>query len=215
MRKIFSNLKNLDNFNLKLNDKEIRFILTLIIIFVIILLFRKKFNYIFERFIVFTILFLLFLVITKNLIVTFIGSSIIFLLVNLIIGYRDTLDNIVYKSNTVENFEDLDKTNDNTISSPTLTNNKDIKEDEYDKKIFERDDFKKASGGIQDLLKQINGGIELKESDIELIGFWASKILYEKNFIKELAARALQGPLGTFNAKDEEKIKQIVPEAFK
>jgi hypothetical protein len=39
--------------------------------------------------------------------------------------------------------------------------------------------------------------------------------LYEKNFIKELAARALQGPLGTFNAKDEEKIKQIVPEAFK
>ena len=63
---------------------------------------------------------------------------------------------------------------------------------------------------VIDIAKQ-----ELKESDIELIGFWASKILYEKNFIKELAARALQGPLGTFNAKDEEKIKQIVPEAFK
>ncbi len=54
----------------------------------------------------------------------------------------------------------------------------------------------------------------LKKSDVDLISFWAGRFLYEKFFIKDLAARALQGPLGTFSKSDESKIEKIIPEAF-
>jgi len=131
------NATNLNYFNLELNNSETRILLIIVIILVIILLFRKKLNNTLERFIVFSILFLLFLVITKNILVTFIGSCIIFLFVNLIIRYR----------NTIENFEDLNK------------------EPAFDKNIFDNDALKKSAEGIQDLLKKVNGGIELKEGD--------------------------------------------------
>jgi len=137
---------SLDNFNIKLENKEIRILLTIVIILVIILLFRKQFSTIIERILVFGIIFLLFIIITKNLIVTFIGTCLIFLLVNLIIKYR----------NTIENFEDL-KINPSTI----------VDEPSFDKNIFESDEFKKSSDGIQELLKKINGGIELKDDDLK------------------------------------------------
>ena len=137
---------SLDNFNINLENKEIRILLTIVIILVIILLFRKQFSTIIERILVFGIIFLLFIIITKNLIVTFIGTCLIFLLVNLIIKYR----------NTIENFEDL-KINPSTI----------VDEPSFDKNIFESDEFKKSSDGIQELLKKINGGIELKDDDLK------------------------------------------------
>lgn len=133
------NATNLNYFNLELNSDETRILLVIVIILVIILLFRKKLNNVIERFIVFSILFLLFLVITKNILVTFIGSCIIFLFVNLIIRYR----------NTIENFEDLNK------------------EPAFDTNIFDNEILKKSTEGIQDLLKKVNGGIELKEDDIK------------------------------------------------
>ena len=132
------NATNLNYFNLDLNSNEIRILLIIVIILVIILLFRKKLNNTIERFIVFSILFLLFLVITKNILVTFISSCIIFLFVNLIIRYR----------NTIEKFEDLNK------------------EPAFDTNIFDNETLKKSAEGIQDLLKKVNGGIELKEDDI-------------------------------------------------
>lgn len=141
-KKTNSNIQNVDQFNLDLENTQIRILLTVVIILVVILLFRKKFSNLMERVIVFTILFLLFLIITKNLIVTIIGSCIIFLLVNLIIKYR----------NTIENFEDLKKDEKNVIPS-------------FDMNIFNTDEIKKSSEGLQDLLKKINGGIELKDDD--------------------------------------------------
>jgi predicted membrane protein len=138
------NVQNIDQFNLDLENTQIRILLTVVIILVIILLFRKSFSNILERVIVFTILFLLFLIITKNLIVTIIGSCIIFLLVNLIIKYR----------NTIENFEDSKK--DDMDKAPN-----------FDMNVFNTDEIKKSSAGIQDLLKKINGGIELKDDDIK------------------------------------------------
>jgi hypothetical protein len=135
---------NLDYFHIELQNKEVRILLTIVIILVIILLFRKNFSTMIERIIVFSIIFLLFLIITKNLVVTFIGTSLIFLLINLIIKYR----------NTIENFEDL------KIDPSTITD-----EPEFDKNIFDSDDFKKSSEGLQDLLKKVNGGIELTDDD--------------------------------------------------
>jgi hypothetical protein len=56
--------------------------------------------------------------------------------------------------------------------------------------------------------------IKIPEKQIELIGFWVSKFLYEKIFITSLAKRAHLGPLGTLSASDEKQIEKIIPEAF-
>ena len=155
------NISNLDYFNIELQNNKIRVLLSIIIILVIILLFRKKLSNTIERIIVFAIIFLLFLIITKNLVTTFIGTSIIFLLVNLIIEYR----------NTIENFQDLSDLKDlgglkdlvDTKIHPSSISS----EPSFDKNIFETDDYKKSSDGIQELLKKVNGGIELKDDDIK------------------------------------------------
>jgi predicted membrane protein len=134
-----NNINKLDYFNLELNNFHIRILLIIIIILIIFLLFRQIFNIIIEKIILFVVLFILFLVITRNLVITFIGASIIFLLINLIISYRTT----------IEKFEN------------DIVNN----EPEFNKNIFSDDTFKKSSEGIQELLKKMNGGIELKEDD--------------------------------------------------
>lgn len=133
---------NIDYFNLQFNSNQTRIILTIVIILVIMLLFRKKFHSLIERLIVFTIIFLLFLIISKNLVVTFIGTCIIFLLVNLIMKYRDT----------IENFESVANA-----------------EPPFDMSIFDKGDIKASGDNIQELLKKINGGIELKDHDTKEI----------------------------------------------
>ena len=132
--------------------KSINLILLIIIIFLIILLlFRKNLNSILEKIIVFVIIFSLFFLISKDLVITCIGTLIVFLLINLLIGYKKT----------IENFDDMKDTNFNTHS---------VAEPVFDKNIFNNDDFKKSSDGIQELLKKINGGIELKDDDIKESG---------------------------------------------
>jgi predicted membrane protein len=137
------NKSNLDYFNLNIGINETRILLTIVIILIIILLFRKKFNITLEKIIVFSILFLLFLIITKNIVVTLISASIIFLLINLIMKYRYTIEKF-------ESIKNLEK------DEPVLDLNN----------IFANDSVKKSGENIQELLKQINGGIELKDTDI-------------------------------------------------
>jgi hypothetical protein len=137
------NKSNLDYFNLNIGINETRILLTIVIILIIILLFRKKFNITLEKIIVFSILFLLFLIITKNIVVTLISASIIFLLINLIMKYRYTIEKF-------ESIKNLEK------EEPVLDLNN----------IFANDSVKKSGENIQELLKQINGGIELKDTDI-------------------------------------------------
>ena len=136
-------MNNTNMFKINLEPSQIRILLVIVIILVIILLFRKKLRNIVEKIIVCSIIFLLFLIITKDILVTVVSTLIIFLLVNLIIRYR----------NTIEKFEDL-------------------KSDEplFDKNIFESDDVKKSTDSIQELLKKVNGGIELKDDDIKESG---------------------------------------------
>ena len=186
---------NIDYFDLNIGTNEIRVLITIVIVLVIILLFRKKFNHTIEKIIVFSILFLLFLVITKNLIVTIIGTSIVFLLVNLIMTYRNTLEK------TVEKFEDLKNSDsgaelaklldglkgsgsklDLTKILGELTNSG--TEPSLDiNNIFNTDDMKKSKNNIQDLLKQVNGGIELNDSDTketEVLGIETHKYSDDK-----------------------------------
>jgi hypothetical protein len=130
--------------NILIKDEQKRILIAILIILLLVLLFRKLFTAIVERIIVLMIIFILFLLITKNITITIIGTISVFLLINLIISYR----------NTVESFEDV-KIDPKSISDEPL----------FDKNIFESDDFKKSSDGIQDLIKKMNGGVELKEDD--------------------------------------------------
>ena len=132
------------------NNLNTYILVIMIIILIILLLFRTKYNKIIEKVIVYLIIFLLILLVSKNWIATVIGSIIIFLLINLMIGYK----------NTIEKFEDIKK-------SDTVYETHSTAEPAFDKNIFNSDDFKKSSDGIQDLLKKINGGIELKDADIK------------------------------------------------
>jgi uncharacterized membrane protein required for colicin V production len=146
------NKNTFDNFNIELNNKQVRILLIIIIVLVTVLLFRKIFNSTLEKIIVFSILFLLLLIISRNLIITFIGSFLIFLLVNLMVQYR----------NTIENFEDL-----NDKSNEKKSDEKKINEPNFDMNIFNSPEFLKSADGIQSLLKQVNGGIPLTENDIK------------------------------------------------
>lgn len=149
-------VKNINYFNLQFKNEEIRLILVTIVILVIILLFKNQFVSILEKIIIFTIIFLLILIISKNLIITIFTSCIVFLLLNLMVNYK----------NTVENFQnEVDKANIELDKAE-----KKIDEPSFDKSIFENDDFKKSTSNIQDLLKKINGGIELKEEDLKETG---------------------------------------------
>ena len=131
-------------YDLNLNIKQIRELLVIVIILVAILLFKKKLNTFIEKIIVFSILFLLFLIISKNLVITFIGTCIIFLLFNMLMQYN----------NTIEKFQDLDK------ESPKIDLN--ILNDKKDD-----DKLKESKEGLAKLLKQMNGGVKLTETDLK------------------------------------------------
>jgi len=138
----------LNYYNLNMESKDIRLLLIIIIILVIILTFRKILGIILEKFIVFSILFLLFLCLSKNIFITLIGSSFLFLFINLIMNYR----------NTIEKFEDIK----NDVFKP--------EDMVINKNIFETPEVKDAAKGLTDLIKKMNGGIELKEDDVKETG---------------------------------------------
>ena len=143
---------NKDYFNIELKTNHTRLLLTILVILVIILLFRRNIHTILEKLIIFSILFVLLLILTKNLIVTLFGSLVIFSLINL---------NMEYKR-TIENFEDLNE------KKAEITDKKiDLSvEPPVDFGIFFNNETVKKSGdNIQELLKKINGGIELKDED--------------------------------------------------
>ncbi len=168
----------MDNFNIELNNKQVRILLIIIIILVIILLFRKKFNTSIEKVILFSILFLLFLIISKNLIITFIGSCLIFLLVNLMVQYKNTIENFEDLNDKSEKKIDDSKTDINLSSAIDLLSSSDglnsvlekskqltSSEPNFDMNIFNSPEFIKSADGIQSLLKQVNGGIHLTDND--------------------------------------------------
>jgi len=86
------NLNNLNNFEIVFEKDQTRIILAIIIFLVVILLFRKKLYYLIEQIIVISIIFLLFLVVSKNLVISVIGSIFIFLLINVTINYTNKIE---------------------------------------------------------------------------------------------------------------------------
>ena len=172
------NKKTIDisNYNIKLNDNQKNTLFVLIIFCLIILLFRKKLNINIERVLLFIIIFSLLIVVTKNWLISIVTTIILFLLFNLLL-------NTQIKSNNIENFdnskEDIKEKVDDKKNE--IKNKLEDKKEELKKKIDSSDfineitskmqnytnnkDVQSAANGLQDLLKQLDGGIQLKDSD--------------------------------------------------
>ena len=149
MRKA-NKINNLSKVNLEYTKYYIIILVLSVLILIVLNKGIKKTNTrsLLEKFLVFIILFLIFLIISKNYLISFIGSIIIFLLINLLMNYK----------NTIENFKDTILDEEHNINSNLP---------DFSKNVFSHPDVSSASLNIQNLLKTVNGGIELKEDDLK------------------------------------------------
>jgi hypothetical protein len=165
--------KSLDmsKFNMQFKTNSLLIIVLIISIFVLLILFKSKLNINIytEKVLVFFILYLLCLIISKNMVYSLVGAILLFLVINLMINNK----------NFVENFENDDNDNDENKES---FDNDDDDDKNKEKEEFSNDntkefineleaimtpESKKASNNIKDLLKQANGGIKLTDDDVK------------------------------------------------
>jgi hypothetical protein len=178
------NKKSIDisNYNIKLNEQQKNTLFVLIIVCLIGLLFKKKLNINVERILLFITLFSLLIVVTKNWVISVVTTVILFLLFNLLL-------NTQIKNNNIENFDNTNEDKQNDVKKKVddkkneVKNSLEEKKDELKKKIDSSDfineitskmqnytdnkDVQSAANGLQDLLKQLDGGIKLKDSDTQ------------------------------------------------
>ncbi len=164
-----NNIIDINKYNIKLSDKNKLSLYALIIFCMIVLLFRKKLTINVERVLLFIILLSLLLTITKNWVISLITSTILFLLLNLYINtqvnddYYEKFDNSNTNDEIKKKLESKKEELTKKIDSSDFINNitEKMKEYQNDK------DIQKAANGLQNLLTQIDGGIEIKKSDKE------------------------------------------------
>jgi prepilin signal peptidase PulO-like enzyme (type II secretory pathway) len=168
--------KGLDmtKFNMQFKTNSLLIIVLMITIFVLLILFKNKLkiNIYTEKVLVFFILYLLCLIISKNMVYSLIGAILLFLVINLMINNK----------NFVENFENEDDNNDDENKESFDNGDDDDEDKNKEKEEFSNDDTKefineleaimtpeskKASNNIKDLLKQANGGIKLTDDDVK------------------------------------------------
>lgn len=167
--------KSLDmsKFNMQFKTNSLLIIVLIISIFVLLILFKNKLNINIytEKVLVFFILYLLCLIISKNMVYSLVGAILLFLIINLMINNK----------NFVENFEN-ENDNDNDENKESFDNDDDDNDENKEKEEFSNDntkefineleaimtpESKKASNNIKDLLKQANGGIKLTDDDVK------------------------------------------------
>jgi len=164
---------DMSKFNMQFKTKSLLIIVLIISIFVLLILFKSKLNINIysEKVLVFLILYLLCLIISKNMVYSLVGSILLFLIINLMINNKTFVEKFEN-----ENQDDDEKENDNENFD------NDDNDDDEDKEGFSNDDTKefinelesimtpeskKASQNIKDLLKHANGGIKLKDDDVK------------------------------------------------
>jgi hypothetical protein len=156
--------------NIKISRNNLIIIVLLICIFVLLLLFKRKINiniYIEKSLLVLT-LFLVLLIITKNILYSLIGSMLLFLVLNLMVNNINYIENFNNENFNNEHFDNKE--------------DKEDKEDKKDKEIEDIESFesldivseldkimtpesKQASQNIKELLTKANGGIKLSNED--------------------------------------------------
>lgn len=161
-------------YNIKLDQNKKNACYILIIFCLMALLFRRKLNINIERVLLFILILALLLINTKNWLISLIGSVILFLLFNLFLNIQKKNNSYIESFNNTENNkenndkdkEDMDKKKEEIkkkIESSDFLNNIVEKVQDYQN----NKDVKKAADGLQDLLSQLDGGIEIKKSDKE------------------------------------------------
>ena len=161
-------LIDIKKYYINLNEKNKLYLFSLIIICLIILLFKNLLNIQIERILLFIIIFSLIISITKNWLITIITTFILFLLINLFINthfipnYIESFDNS--DSNNNSNNNDLNSKKEdlkNKLNSSDFINDLTLKMQDYSN----NKDMQSAAEGLQKLLQQLDGGIDLKEKD--------------------------------------------------
>jgi hypothetical protein len=116
-----------------------------------IVLFKEKIGLsnLFEKIFIFIALYILLLLITKNYLHAFIGAILLFLIINLMINNK----------NYIESFENPSETNPpDTKSISDLAGG-------LSKILNDKEGGQDSLKNLQELLKKVNGGIELKDDD--------------------------------------------------
>jgi|SaaInlStandDraft_5_1057022.scaffolds.fasta_scaffold08738_2 hypothetical protein len=174
---------DISKYNIKLSDDNKNKLFGFIIICLIALLFKDKFSIYIERVLLFIIIFSLLIAITKNWVISIITTLILFSLFNLLLNTRRR-----HSTLNIENFDNSDSDEklkkelaDKVKSTDSTKDQLESKKEELKKKISSSDfinditskmqdytnnkDTQAAASGLQDLLKQLDGGIEFKEKD--------------------------------------------------
>ena len=177
--------KSLDmsKFNMQFKTNSLLIIVLIISIFVLLILFKNKLNINIytEKVLVFFILYLLCLIISKNMVYSLVGAILLFLIINLMINNKIFVENFENENENENNDDDDENKDDNEKFEND--SDVDIDDDENkEKEGFSNDDTKefineleaimtpeskKASNNIKDLLKQANGGIKLTDDDVK------------------------------------------------
>ena len=180
VNKKFNKEFKLENYNTHFSLCNQKWFLIIVVILTLLLIIKKsnRFqninNLTVERLLLFFILLLLLFILTRNTIYTIIGTIVLFILFNILIIYSNQINQInLEQKNYIESFDNQkaesegkeDKEGKKELTheelNTYLTNiDKNIESYQNDK------DVKKAANGLQELLKKLNGGIELKKDDL-------------------------------------------------
>jgi hypothetical protein len=168
MVKTKKNIINLDisKMNIQIKTKMLVAIVLMISVFVLLILFKNKLNINIytEKVLVFLILYLLCLIISKNIAYSLFGSILLFLIINLMINNKVFIEKFENENQDNENQDDDDEDEDKEKEAFSNDDDKDF--------INELDaimtpESKKASENIKDLLKKANGEIKLTDDDLK------------------------------------------------
>ena len=170
----------LENYDTHFSLCTQKWFLIIVVILTLLLIIKKsnRFqninNLTVERLLLFFILLLLLFILTRNTIYTLIGTIILFILFNILMIYSNQINQInLEQKNYIESFDNQKAESEEKEGkegkkeltheelNTYLTNiDKNIESYQNDK------DVKKAASGLQELLKKLNGGIELKKDDL-------------------------------------------------
>ena len=139
-------MNSTQTFHMKMDNTHIYSSVLLIIFFMMLVLFKEKIGLsnLFEKIFIFISLYLLVLLITKNYLHALIGAILLFLIVNLMINNK----------NYIESFENPPDTKSISDLAGGLS-----------KLLNEKEGGQDSLKNLQELLKKVNGGIELKDDD--------------------------------------------------
>jgi Ca2+/Na+ antiporter len=177
VNKKFNKQFKLENYDTHFSLCTQKWFLIIVVILTLLLIIKKSNhfqninNLTVERLLLFFILLLLLFILTRNTIYTLIGTIILFFLFNILIMYSNKINQInLEQKNYIESFDNQKAEAEEKDGKKELTHEElNTYLNSIDKNIesYQNDkDVKKAASGLQELLKKLNGGIELKKEDL-------------------------------------------------